>query len=280
MIRLAIPKGRMYANVLALFSDCGIVIKENGRSYRPYCSDPEIIVKIKKPQNIAKLVESGAYDFGITGYDWVVESGSDVKELMDFGFDKVKLVAAVPKDYDIKNSRKIVVASEYESISRRYLDSKKYGYVFIRSYGATEAYPPEDADMIIENVSTGQTLIQNNLVSVDTILESSTRLIANKTSILDAKKREKIEDLVCVMNSVLLGRGRVMLEMNVEEKNLDDVIAVLPAMKMPTVSKLYGGGGYAVKACVETLAVRGLIPKLKRAGASDILEYDLKKVVR
>lgn len=280
MIRLAIPKGRMYAKVLALFTDCGIEIKENGRSYRPYCSDPEITIKIKKPQNIAKLVESGAYDFGITGYDWVVESGSDVKELVDLGFDKVKLVAAIPKDYEIKNSKKIVVASEYERISQRYLKSRNYDYVFIRSYGATEAYPPEDADMIIENVSTGQTLIQNNLVSVDTILESSTRLIANKTSILDTKKREKIEDLICVMNSVLLGRGRVMLEMNVDEKKLEDVIAVLPSMKMPTVSKLYGDGGYAVKACVETAAVRGLIPKLKRAGASDILEYDLKKVVR
>jgi ATP phosphoribosyltransferase len=280
MIRLAIPKGHMCQNVLKLFSDCGIEIKENGRSYRPYCSDPEIVIKIKKPQNIAKLVENRAYDFGITGFDWIAETGAEVSEVMDLGFDKVKIVAAVPQGFDLRNNRKIIVASEYENISRRFLETEGYKYLFIRSYGATEAYPPEDADMIIENVATGQTLVQNNLVAVRTILESSTRLIANKNSMLDPKKKEKIEDLVCLMKSVIIGRGKVMLEMNVDATRLADVIDVLPSMKVPTVSKFYGDSGYAVKACVNTSDVRGLIPALKRAGASDILEYDLRKVVR
>ncbi len=280
MIRLAIPKGYMSRNVIALFSDCGIEIKENGRSYRPFCSDPEISVKIKKPQNIAKLVECGAYDAGITGYDWIVECGASVCELVDLGMDKVKIVAAVPLGYDLKKDKRIVVASEYENISRRFLSSAGYKYSFIRSFGATEAYPPEDADMIVENVATGRTLLQNNLCSVCTILESSTRFIANKKSMGDADKKEKIDELVCVMKSVLLGRSKVMLEMNVDAERLRGLMKVLGAMKSPTVSELYGGQGYAVKTCVDKGDVRKMIPVLKRAGGRDILEYDIRKVVR
>lgn len=280
MIRLAIPKGYMSKNSISLFSDCGIVIKENGRSYRPFCSDPEISVKIKKPQNIAKLVESGAYDIGITGYDWTVESGACVSELMDFGFDKVKLVAAVPNEYNPDERNRIVVASEYENISKRFLDEAGYRYILIKSYGATEAYPPEDADMIIENVASGETLKQNNLRVVSEIMDSSTRFIGNENSMLDADKKKKIDDILCVMKSVLLARSKVMLEMNVDSLRIKDMIKMIPAMKMPTVSKLYGGQGYAIKTCVDRAIVRELIPTLKKAGATDILEYDLRKVVR
>ncbi len=280
MIRLAIPKGYMSRNVAALFSDCGIEIKENGRSYRPFCSDPEIIVKIKKPQNIAKLVEGGAYDAGITGYDWIVESGASVCELVDLRMDKVKIVAAVPLGYDLKKDKKIVVASEYENISRRFLSSEGYKFSFIKSFGATEAYPPEDADMIVENVATGRTLMWNNLCSVGTILESSTRFIANKDSLCDDGKKDKIDELVCAMKSVLLGRNKVLLEMNVDAGDLKGLMSVLPAMKMPTVSELYCGSGYAVKTCVDRCCVGKLIPVLKRAGARDILEYNLRKIVR
>lgn len=280
MIRLAIPKGYMNKKVIDLFLDCGIVIKENGRSYRPYCSNPDISVKIKKPQNIAKLVECGAYDAGITGYDWVVESGADVVEVLDLGLDKVRIVAAVPREYDLENAERIVVASEYVNISRKFLDEKGFNYSFIRSWGATEAYPPEDADMIVENVATGRTLEQNNLMIVSEILESTTRVIANKNSVDDASKRKIIDDIVCVMKSVLLGRCKVMIEMNVDEKQLPELIKVIPAMKMPTVAKLYGYSGYAVKACVDRGIVRELIPVLKTAGAIDIVEYDLRKIVR
>ncbi len=280
MIRLALPKGYMSKNILELFSDCSITIKENGRSYRPYCSDPGIKIKIKKPQNIAKLVETGAYDAGITGYDWIIESQADISMILDLKLDKVKIVAAIPKDYELKPKKTIRVASEYENITRDFLTKAAYKYTFIRSYGATEAYPPEDADMIIENVATGRTLLQNNLISIRTILESSTRFIANKETMLDAAKKETINSLASMMESVLLARKKVMLEMNTDQKSIDSVLKILPAMKTPTISKLYKGTGYAIRTCADKDEVRNLIPALKKAGATDILEYSLRKIVR
>jgi ATP phosphoribosyltransferase len=280
-LKLVIPKGRIYDGVVGLLEDSGIRLSACRRQYAPPTNDARIEIKIMKPQNIAQLVELGSHDAGFTGYDWIVESGARVVEVMDLGLDPVKIVAAAPAAVVRQGfpERKIVIASEYENISRRYLEMKKFNYHFLRTYGATEAYPPQDADMIIDNTMTGETLAEHGLEIMDVLLESSTRFIACEESLKDAWKREKIEELKMLFSAVLYARQRVMLEMNVPEDKLQEIVRILPCMKAPTVSPLYQGMGYAVKAAVPKEDVAGLIPRLKRLGASDILEYKFRKVV-
>jgi len=278
-IKLALPKGRLFEDVVKLLTDGGFVIAKNGRNYRPYIDDLEIEIKLLKPQNIPKLVELGSQDIAFTGYDWVVEENADVEELMDLKFNPVKLVAAVSSGLDINALSVVRAASEYESIAKRYLEEKGLNYVFIKSFGATESFIPEDADMIIDNASTGKTLEDNGLVIYDEVMTSSTRLIANKDAFLDIWKKKKIENLMLILKSVLEARKRLFIEMNVSKENLDPLIDVLPCMKSPTIAKLYADGGYAVKIAVEKNQVNELIPFLKEKGATDILVFELKKVV-
>ncbi len=280
-IRMAVPKGRIFEKVVDLLSESGIYIKKSARSYRPIVNDMQLEIKILKPQNIAKLVEYGSHDVGFTGLDWIEETGADVVKLMDLGFDPVKIVSAKPKELPEEElyNKKIVVASEYENISKKYLNSKKMNYVFLRTFGATEVFPPDDADMIIDNTSTGSTLREHNLEIVDVIMESSTYLIANKESLENKEKREHIEELEMIFKSILDARKRVMLEMNVPKDKLDTIVDFLPCMRAPTVSPLFGEQGYAVKTAVLKTEVRKIIPKLKKLGATDILEYELKKVI-
>ena len=280
-LRLVIPKGRISENVTRLLEEAGFRLHRNDRVYRPLVSDPEIEVKIMKPQNIPELIELGRHDVGFTGFDWIVESRAAVAEIMDLGFDPVLIIAAVPRELldDDLHGRKIVVASEYENIARAYLDQEKYDYVFLRTYGASEAFPPDDADMIVDNTATGQTLKEHNLVPIAQILESSTRFIANRKSLDDPWKRDKVEKLHMLMAAVLDARDRVMLEMNVPKDRLDDIVKVLPCMRSPTVAALFGDQGYAVKIAVRKSEVPELIPFLKKIGATDILEYELKKVM-
>ena len=280
-LKLAIPKGRLYDSVVSLLSECGIQIKNGERNYRPYCSDPEIEVKILKPQNIPKLVELGKQDFAFTGRDWVVETRSKVIELLDLDCDKVDVIAAVPKGKTIEGlgKKKVVVASEYEFLTRKFLNSIGVDFVFLRTFGATEAFPPEDADLIVDNSSTGTTLKQNRLKKISVLLSSSTRLIANEKSLKDSWKKTKIENLVVLLKSVLEARKRVLLEMNVSEKDFSRLVPALPCMKSPTIAPLYGGQGYAVKIAVLRKDVPKLIPKIKALGATDILEFELEKVI-
>jgi len=280
-LKLAIPKGRMYDEVVAVLRECGIKLSPNGRNYRPLVNDLEIEAKILKPQNIPKLVQLGSQDIAFTGYDWVVEQDAKVEELLDLGLDPVKVVAAMPKETDANKikSQNIRVASEYENITRKFLEKKGINYVFIKSYGASEVFVPEDADMIVDNMSSGQTLRENNLEIFSEILSSSTRLIANKQSLQDPWKKRKISDLVMVIQSVLEGRKKLLVEMNVPEEKLQQLIPVLPCMKAPTISKLYGGQGYAIKVAVDKECIRELIPILKKNGAIDILVFGLQKVV-
>jgi ATP phosphoribosyltransferase len=200
---------------------------------------------------------------------------------MDLGLDPVKIVSAAPAATVRQGfpAKKIVVASEYENISRRYLEEKRFDYHFLRTYGATEAYPPQDADMIIDNMMTGQTLLDHGLEVMDVLLESSTRFIAWEEVLLDGWKREKIEELKMLFSAVLNARRRVMLEMNVPRDKLEEVVGVLPCMRAPTVSPLYRDLGYAVKAAVPKEEAARIIPLLKRLGATDILEYEFRKVV-
>ena len=280
-LKMVIPKGRMFANLAGLLQDSGISLNANERHYIPFVSDQEIEAKILKAQNIGKLVELGAHDVGFTGFDWVVESEADVVEMLDLKLDPVNIVAAIPACYQSEQMRKgkIMVASEYKRIATRYLTEEKFEYHLIRTFGATEAYPPEDADMIIDNTSTGRTLKEHKLKVIANIMSSSTRFIANKEALKDNWKKNKIEALCMLFSAVLNARGRVMLEMNVAPDMLDRVVKILPCMRAPTVAPLYLDQGYAVKVAVLRGETVELFPKLKELGVTDILEYEFKKVV-
>lgn len=281
VIKLALPKGRIYDNVVKLLKEAGFCIKGNERSYRPSTNDKEIQVKILKARNIPKLVELGSQDIAFTGKDWVVEQKADVEELLDLGTDPVRIVAAIPKQYSMweLKKRKVVVASEYENLTKNFLEKEGFEFVYVRTYGATEVFPPDDADMIVDNTSTGTTLKQNGLEIIETLLESSTRLIANKEALQNEWKKKKIADIVMLLRSVMEARKRVFLEMNVPEDKLQSIVKFLPCMKSPTISKLCEEEGFAVKVAVKKEEVAKLIPLLKKKGATDILEFKLSKAV-
>ncbi|MFZ4577650.1 MAG: ATP phosphoribosyltransferase [Myxococcota bacterium] len=282
MLKVALPKGRIFDRVHALLSDCGISLRMPDRAYRPECSDDRLSVKVLKAQNVAALVGLGAHDLGFTGHDWVRESQADVVELLDLGFDPVRIVAAVPAATDLDelfSRERVVVVSEYEHLTRSWLEARNVRYHFMRSYGATEVFPPEDADLIVDNTASGRTLVENGLRIADTLLQSTTRVVAHPSAMADPERRVVIEELMLLMRAVLDARDRVMLEMNIEESKLGALVATLPAMKSPTVSQLYGQNGYAVKVAVRRAQVARLIPELKRLGATDILETELRKVI-
>jgi len=280
-LKIAIPKGRINEKVVRLLAEIGINLSTNGRNYKPKASDSEIEIKLLKPQNIPKLVEMGSQDIGFTGFDWVIEQRADVEELLDVGFNPVKIIAAVPKEVGktILKS-KVRVVSEYENISRTFLEKQGIDYTFIRAYGATEVFPPEDADMIIDNTSTGTTLEDNGLKIIENIMCSSTRMIANKEAMEEKWKVKKINQILMLIKSVLSARKKVLLEMNVSSDKMDSLIPILPCMRSPTISKLYNEEGYAVKIAVDNEDVKELLPILKEEGATDILVYKIEKVVR
>lgn len=280
-LKILLPKGRIYDNVVELFNGAGISIKLPDRAYRPTVNQDDLEAKVMKPQNIGKLLELGAHDVGFTGRDWIEETGADVEEIMDLGFDTVRIVAAVPNtvsDESLKTKR-IIVATEYEKIARKWLNNRQQDSLIVRTYGATEVFPPDDADMIIDNTATGRTLMENGLRIVDTIMTSSTRMFASKTAMANPAKKQKIMELKMLFEAVLDARDRVMLEMNVTRARFQDLVTGLPSMRSPTVSPLYGDDGYAIKIAVKKSEVPVLLPKLKALGATDILEYDLRKVL-
>ena len=253
------------------------------RGYRPDCNDERLTIKVLKAQNVAALVGLGSHDLGFTGLDWVQESGAEVVELLDLGFDPVRIVAAAPEGLSaeaILGRPKLVVVSEYENLTRRWLNSKNvHDFHYMRSYGATEVFPPEDADLIVDNTASGRTLVENHLQILDTLLQSTTRIIANPRAMDNPEQRKVIEELLLLIKSVIDARDRVILEMNIDEARLPLLVAQLPAMKSPTIAQLYGQSGYAVKVAVRKSLVPRLIPELKRLGATDILETDLRKVI-
>lgn len=281
-LKILLPKGRIYENVVGLFSGAGISINLPDRAYRPSVNQDDLEAKVMKPQNIGKLLELGSHDVGFTGRDWIEETNADVVEIMDLGFDKVRIVAAVPASIDdtALKSKKVIVATEYETIAKKWLSEQKINSEVIRTYGATEVFPPDDADMIIDNTATGRTLIENGLRIVDTIITSSTRMFASKKALEDPEKNKKIMELKMLFEAVLDARDRVMLEMNVTRARFPELVKGLPSMKSPTISPLYGDDGYAIKIAVKKSEVPILLPQLKNLGATDILEYDLRKVLQ
>lgn len=281
-IQLVVPTGRMNGPVVDLLTDAGLRIENGGKSYRPRCSDPRYRVKLMKAANIPTLVELGAHDLGFTGFDWVRESGARVIELLDTGLLPVRVVAAAPRGatpFQTGRARPLVVASEYERLTRELMDREAIDWRYVRTWGATEVFPPEDADMIVDNMASGSALAANDLVVVQELLRSTTRLVANQQSLDDPGIRDTIDDLVLLCDSVLAGRRRVLIEMNVSREDLESVAALLPAMKAPTVQPLHGNGEFAVKAAVPRERIDRLIPALRRAGARDILETEIRRVI-
>jgi len=282
IVRFALPKGRMEEGVRTLLADAGIRVRVGSREYRPTISLPGFEVKILKPQNIVEMVHFGSRDLGFAGADWVAELGAEVVELLDTGLDEVSLVAAAPeallRDGKLPD-RALVVASEYERLTRAWITRRGMHDTFVRTYGATEVFPPEDADCIVDNTATGSTLRANQLAIVATLMRSSTRLFANKNALDDPRRRDSIETLVLLLRSVLQARTRVMVEVNVSAANLEAVISALPCMREPTVSMLHGDAGYAVKAAVPRVDLPRVIPEIKARGGSDIVVTALAQIV-
>ncbi|OQA64201.1 MAG: ATP phosphoribosyltransferase [Treponema sp.] len=280
-LKILLPKGRIYENVSTLFAEAGISIYLPERAYRPTVNQDDLEAKVMKPQNIGKLLELGAHDIGFTGIDWIRETNADVVEILDLGFDKVRIVAAVPNEINDETlkTKRMIVATEYVANAEAWLKKQNLNYIIVRTYGATEVFPPDDADMIIDNTATGRTLQENGLRIIDTIMESSTRMFASKEAMADPEKKQKIMELKMLFEAVLAARSRVMLEMNVSKARFPELVQGIPSMKSPTVSPLYGDDGYAVKTVVKKSEVPVLMPKLKSLGATDIIEYELRKVM-
>ena len=291
MITIVIPKGSLEAQTLLLFKQADMEIKVTNREYNPSIEDPRIErVKILRPQEIPEYVEKGYFDLGITGRDWIAERGADVVEIADLSYSKmaekegaVKIVLAVPADRAEINEAKDVppqskISTEYPKLTKSFFDNLGIPVQIFFSYGATEA--KDMMDGIVELTETGETLRKNNWRIIHTILESHTKLIANKDSWSDSSKRAEMEEIKTLLSGVIEARGKVLLSMNVAETKLKEVMSALPAMKKPTISQLYEQDYYAVETVVSKREVNVLIPKLKSMGAEDIIEMNITKIVR
>lgn len=281
-IRLALPKGRMAEGVFALLADAGVRVRLGAREYRPEISLPGFEVKILKPQAIVKMLEVGARDLGFTGADWVAEFDADLVELLDTGLDRVRLVAAAPPaimDGGSLRNGPLVVTSEMENLTRRWIGHRGLDACFLRSFGATEVYPPEDADCIVDVVATGATLRSSGLQIVDELLTSTTRLYAHRALLEDGRRRARVDDFVVLLRSVLEARQRVLLEVNVGRERLETLVELLPCMRRPTIAALHGEHGYAVKVAVPRDQLHDLIPRIRAAGGTDIVVSEPSQIV-
>ena len=281
-IALALPKGSMQAEVLRLLEDAGLPVALGARAYRPRFALDGYECKLLKPQNIVEMLHAGSRDLGFAGADWVAELDGELIELLDTGLDPVRIVAAAPESV-LENGalpgRTLVVASEYERLTRTWIASLELDARFVHSYGATEVFPPEDADCIVDNTQTGSTLAANDLVVVDELMRSTTRLYASPKAMGRESTRGRIEDFALLVRSVLDARQRVMFEVNVAEKFLEAVIRVLPCMREPTISTLHHDQGYAVKAAVPKRDLPALIPVVKASGGTDIVISRLDQII-
>jgi ATP phosphoribosyltransferase len=286
-LRLGIPKGSLQEATLSLFTRAGLRVYTSARSYFAATDDPEIECLLIRAQEMARYVEHGALDAGLTGLDWVAESGLDVVRVTDLiyakqSMGKVKWVLAVPEDSDFQKPQDLegrIVATELVNFTRNYFASRN---VLVRvefSWGATEVKPPLLADAIVEVTETGSSLRANHLRIIETVLESNTQLIANKAAWADPTRRRKIENLAVMLSGAMAAQGRVGLMLNVRKLDLAGVLGLLPALKNPTVAPLADSEWVAVNTIIEEQTAWTLIPKLKEANAQGIVEYPLNKVV-
>jgi ATP phosphoribosyltransferase len=286
-LRLGIPKGSLQDATIALFGRAGWNIYANGRSYFPSIDDDEIECMLIRAQEMARYVEHGVLDAGLTGIDWVVESGLQVVTAATLTYAKqsnrkVRWVLAVPEESSYQCAEDLAgltIATELVEVTKRYFASKKVLVKVEFSWGATEVKPPTLADAIVEVTETGSSLKANRLRIIDTVMESETHLIANHEAYKQPWKREKIETLALMLNAAIAAQGHVGLMLNVRQVNLDAVVSVLPALNSPTISTLSDAGWVAVNTILQEDLVRKVIPKLKAAGATGIVEYPLNKVV-
>jgi len=286
-IRLGLPKGSLQEATLRLFRKAGYNISVSSRSYYPIFDDAEIESMLIRAQEMARYVQDGHLDCGLTGFDWVKEQNADVVEIAELqygkeGFRPVKWVIAVPMDSKIRSVKDLQgkrIATELMGYTKRYLKSKGVTAKLDFSWGATEVKPPHLADAIVDITETGSSLRANNLRIVEVILESTTRFVANKEAWNDKWKRRKMENIAMLLMGALAAEEKVGLKMNVPDKAYKKVLSLLAAMHSPTISQLSDKGWFAFEVITDEKRVRELIPKLKAAGASGIVEYPLNKVI-
>jgi ATP phosphoribosyltransferase len=286
-LKLGIPKGSLENATVDLFRRAGFQITTSSRSYFPAIDDPEIECMLIRAQEMARYVEDGVLDAGLTGRDWVEENEAKVENVADLiyakqSFGKVRWVLAVPEASPYKSVKDLqgkIIATELVAATKRYLERNGVTAKVEFSWGATEVKPPELADAIVEVTETGSSLRANKLRIIETVLESNTQLIANVSSWRDPEKRQKLEDMKMLLQGAINALGKVGLMLNVEKVNLEAVLAVLPALKRPTISTLSEDGWLAVNTILEESTVRTIIPRLKAAGAQGIVEYPLNKII-
>lgn len=287
MLRLGLPKGSLQETTIEMFRKAGYKISVRSRSYYPSIDDPEIECILIRAQEMARYVGEGILDVGLTGYDWIMESGVEVGEVAELVYGKVgrkplRWVVAVPEDSPIKSPQDLEgkrIATEAVGMTQSYLQKHGVTASVEFSWGATEVKPPRLADAIVEITETGSSLKANNLRILDTVCTTTTRLIANKQSWKDSWKREKIERLALLLKAVLSAEKKVGLMLNVSEENLKKVLSLLPALHNPTVAPLAEDNWYALTTVIDETVVRDIIPQLIAAGAEGIVEYALNKVV-
>ena len=286
-LKILLAKGRIYESVYELLNDVGISIYLPDRTYFPTTNQEDLAFQVVKPQITSLLLANNKADLGFSGKDWVYENGveNDVVEIMDLGFDPVRIVAAIPeaRDFDKILKEKAIIATEYQNLSKKWVEEKKFDGTIFRTWGTSEGFVQDTdesiAQILIDNTSTGSSLRANRLKIVDTLMESSTRMYASKEAMANSEKKQKIMALKMLFETVLNARSRVMLEMNVAKKDFDNLMKGIPSMKSPTVSPLFNNDGFAVKIAVKKSDVPTLLPKLQSLGATDIVEYELRKVM-
>jgi ATP phosphoribosyltransferase len=286
-LRIALPKGSLEEATYNLFKRAGFKINVSARSYIPSIDDPEIEVVLFRPQEMSRYVEEGIVDCGLTGHDWITENASDVVELCELQYSKrtsnpVRWVLAVHESSSFKSVKDLKgkkVVTELVGVTKRYLKKHKVDAEVEFSWGATEAKPPRLADAIVEATETGSSLRANKLKIIDTVIVSIPKFIANKQSVKDPWKKHKMDNLVMLLDGAMRAQEKVGLKMNVEKKNLAKILGLLPAMKKPTIANLTDKNWLDVETIIDESVVRELIPALKKAGASGIIEYPLNKVI-
>ena len=286
-LRIGLPSGSLQEPTLALFAKAGFSISVPKRSYKPAIDDPEIEVRLLRAQEISRYVEHGYLDCGLTGHDWIVENDSDVETLCELTFSKVssaptRWVLVVPESSPVQSVHDLegkVIATAAVGMTRRFLEKHGVKAEVEFSWGATEVKVPDLVDAIVDVTETGSSLRANKLRIVETLMESSPRVIANKTAWADEWKSEKMRTLILLLQGAHNARGKVGLKMNIEEKQLQNLLQALPSLRNPTVAHLAQGGWVAVETIIDEKIVREMIPQLKALGAEGIIEYPLNKVV-